>query len=1144
MAAMYNNIAQTLWRLLTYPLHGVGQLLEYLNRSDNQDIQDLSSRDATMASPLSRDQIVIDILHDHAVRQYNRYLETRELEVLQTAIQAARVSANLIPPLRSHPRRTDILRTYHKLLCEHLEQTSNRMDMADALLTIDRALAFLPDDDPYAAEAMNLMVSIYQVRPSQSRQPEDARAEDAHERDGRRTRILLSVADLFLGYFEKHGLDDDLEQGCQLLRRALERAPDDTPRLFFWYGKLGYYLQNVYDQNQDADLLTESIEICRRGLAVVPDGDGASRAALLETQANALQERAKRNSRIEDLDAAIGLSFDAVAVTPDSPKKKKNQYLTNLGCRLEDRFDRLNRVEDLRDAIRVSRSALPTPSGPAPAPADLFTNGIKHNIGVKLLKLYNVDKQDATFGQAFSLLREAVETMQPPRDAPALWLNSLASAYRSRYWRNRERLDYLNTAIDHQAEAMERLARTSPSWPGYASNMAWLLRERAERTRNQGDLREALSFVEDAAASVPKNHVHRCHIMFSLARLYTLARTFDFGGMFEVRSDDVRWNPPWEDRSVPLYLESLDDPLGDPMSRMVAAVQLMAIFRERGEYGRAIGIGEQVLDILRRTNTRLLSREDQQRLTADFSDVAVETCALSIRAGESPARALELLELGRGLILGLLIEDRSDVSGLAATHPEHAARYERLRDVIGRPVDTGVEDVALRQAMVRQRDSQVRELDGLISEIRQLTGQKSFLQGPTAEEVKSLAASGPIVVVNVADERSDAILVTASSIRLVHLPKLRKGEVQAWLDKKPTRFDTRSEFGKKNRMCREYLAWLWTACAEPILRALHLLDKPPPIEPTRVWWIGAGLGAFLPFHAAGDHRPSSFANAYTYIISSYTPTTRALAYAQQRASFLRNLPPTTTSTATTTTKPSLLVALMPTTPPTNNGKRNPPLPTTATELARITTAFGPSHAVLPLPHPSTETVLANLPHCEIAHFACHGVSDRSNPSESHLILQRQPPPPSERDPSPVAVADLLTVRHLAHHTSNTGLTTTDGSTTTTTSSSSSNRAKIAYLSACSTAESRAERLVDEVLHLASGFQVAGFPHVVATMWPAELEASVEVAGRFYKRLAEAWARVVVDDGVVAAVLREAVMDAREKWPLQPLRWAGYVHFGV
>ncbi|KAH6854937.1 CHAT domain-containing protein [Chaetomium sp. MPI-CAGE-AT-0009] len=1020
------------------------------------------------ATPSFHDQILIDILHDHAVREYNRYLLTRELGTLHNAIQAARVSANPIPPLRFHPRRTDVLRTYHQLLWENLTQTSNRMDLADTLLAIDRALEFLTDDDPYATEAVELMLSIHQVRSPQPRQPEGAQPEDPHERDRKRTQVLLSVANLFLGYFEDHRLGEDLEQGCQILWRALERAPNDTPRLCFWCDKLGHYLQHVYDQNRDVDLLNKSIEICQRGLTVVPDGDGAVQAALLETQANALQSRAKRNNSIEDLDAAISLSFDAVNVTPDP--LKKSRYLVNLGCRLENRFDQLHRVGDIQDAIRISKSALPTP----PRHPSLLTNGIKHNIGAQLVKLYNVDKQDATFDEGLTMLRKAVETIHPPSDVPAVWLNSLAYAYRARYWRNRDHLDDLNTAIDHQTEAMERLPLSDPNWPGYANNMAWLLRERAQRTHSEDDLEDALAF----------------------------------------------------DQSIPYYQESLDDPLGDPVSRMAAAAQLMAIFQKRGEYARAVEIGERVLDIIRRTNTRLLSRDDQQRLTAAFSDIAVETCSLSIQAGEGPSRALELLELGRGLILGLLIEDRSDVSGLAATRPGLAADFERLRDAISQPVDTNL-DVALRQAIVRQRDDQVRALDELIVDIRKLSGHENFLQGPTTEEVKSLAGNGSIVVVNVADERSDAILVTASTIELVELPELRKEDVKEWLDKQPTRWGKREEFGKKNIMCREYLDWLWTACVERILRALHLLDKPPPIQPTRVWWIGAGLAAFLPFHAAGDHRPSSIANAYTYVISSYTPTTRALAYSRQRASLLRNLP----AIPTTARKPSLLVALMPTTPPTNN-RPNPPLPTTTTELDLITTAFAPSHTILPLPHPSTQTVLAHLRHCEIAHFACHGASDPSNPSESHLIFQRQQQPPPKRHPSaaaPPPTADLLTVHHLAHHT---------------TATNNNNLAKIAYLSACSTAESRAEQLADEVLHLASGFQAAGFPHVLATLWPAEAVASVEVVRGFYEGLAGSWGARGQEEGVVAAVLREAVMGVRGKWPLQPLRWAGYVHFGV
>jgi hypothetical protein len=60
---------------------------------------------------------------------------------------------------------------------------------------------------------------------------------------------------------------------------------------------------------------------------------------------------------------------------------------------------------------------------------------------------------------------------------------------------------------------------------------------------------------------------------------------------------------------------------------------------------------------------------------------------------------------------------------------------------------------------------------------------------------------------------------------------------------------------------------------------------------------------------------------------------------------------------------------------------------------------------------------------------------------------------------------------------------------------------LSYLSACSTAENRAKRLSDEVIHLVSGFLVAGFPHVVGCLWPSN-GVCVEVAGGFYSSLFE------------------------------------------
>jgi len=43
---------------------------------------------------------------------------------------------------------------------------------------------------------------------------------------------------------------------------------------------------------------------------------------------------------------------------------------------------------------------------------------------------------------------------------------------------------------------------------------------------------------------------------------------------------------------------------------------------------------------------------------------------------------------------------------------------------------------------------------------------------------------------------------------------------------------------------------------------------------------------------------------------------------------------------------------------------------------------------------------------------------------------------------------------------------------------------LAYLAACSTADIRSHHFLDEGIQIGNTFQLAGFPHVIATMWPA------------------------------------------------------------
>lgn len=81
-----------------------------------------------------------------------------------------------------------------------------------------------------------------------------------------------------------------------------------------------------------------------------------------------------------------------------------------------------------------------------------------------------------------------------------------------------------------------------------------------------------------------------------------------------------------------------------------------------------------------------MGHEDQQHVVSIFSGLAADACSRSLQAGDEVGQALEVLELGRGVIMGLLIDDRSDISKLENSYPEQAASYEWLRTKINTPV--------------------------------------------------------------------------------------------------------------------------------------------------------------------------------------------------------------------------------------------------------------------------------------------------------------------------------------------------------------------------------------------------------------------------------------------------------------------------
>jgi CHAT domain-containing protein len=233
-------------------------------------------------------------------------------------------------------------------------------------------------------------------------------------------------------------------------------------------------------------------------------------------------------------------------------------------------------------------------------------------------------------------------------------------------------------------------------------------------------------------------------------------------------------------------------------------------------------------------------------------------------------------------------------------------------------------------------------------------------------------------------------------------------------------------------------------------------------------------------------------------ISSYTPTITALRYARRSA-------PAASS-------PAVIVA-MPTTPGLRDQGRLPFVRQEAEMLARRL----PDSVSIIEPDPLSEArtdivptlanVLAQLTTCPVAHFACHGLNDPADPSRSHLLLH-------DHDSAPFTVAALAPLR-LDH-------------------------AQLAYLSACETALSASDRLIDEAIHLTSAFQLAGYRHVIGTLWPiGDSDITVGIAETFYAGLTSS-----LDVSRAARALHHAVRDVRDAYPQTPTLWAAHIHTGA
>jgi hypothetical protein len=490
-----------------------------------------------------------------------------------------------------------------------------------------------------------------------------------------------------------------------------------------------------------------------------------------------------------------------------------------------------------------------------------------------------------------------------------------------------------------------------------------------------------------------------------------------------------------------------------------------------------------------------------QRNLSQFADITSTATSVYLECGEDPVKAVQLLELGRGIIANLQLGLRSDITALSAIHPELAQQFSHLRDHLDRATNrTEITNYVL-DSMNRYELS--KQFNTLIGNIRQLRGLERFLLCPSESEMKTLARH-PIVLFNVSEIRSDAFIIEQERIRLIRLPSLKYSDLRDHVFcfiRIIHTVNTRT-YATAMLDLPKVLEWLWDVAVGPILDELGFTQPTSHSDAwPRVYWIPSGILALLPLHAAGYH--NSTQNAIDRVISAYVATVKSLAYAREKV-----------ERRTEVDSLKVMLLSMPKT------SRRPDLPFAEKEVQELTRLMDLSANVslTRIQDPTRQAVLSEIPNHQVVHFACHGHLD-SDPSQSQLLL-------CDWETAPLTVSDIASLNLQVP--------------------------QLAYLSACHTANAVAFRLIDESINLSTALQLAGYPSVVGTLWHVEDRSSLEVARDVYAWMSAEDTKL--DTRRAAEGLHMAVRALREKTrtlagfsrevPSNPLIWAPFIYLGV
>ncbi|RHZ62534.1 CHAT domain-containing protein [Aspergillus thermomutatus] len=1058
-----------------------------------------------------------------------RWKETGAVDDLDYALELTSQAIESLP--ENSPDRAVCRNTLSILLQIQYERTSSIEYLDEAIKELNGAVESLSHCYPNIAVFYNNLGSMHNTRFQQEGHLDDLNksiefaqmalsVNPSGEGQGgvfHRPTLLSNLATRLAVRYEQTGGVADLEEAIQAVDVSIQTTAENHISQPEKLHNLASLLIRHSERTGDVEDLNRAVSTMYRALELTPVGR-PYRTRLLCLLGQALNSRFLQTGNIEDLHQGLQVSSEALgAMAVDTPERIVT--LVEHSDALQDRFNRLGDIEDLNQAIDLNQQAVDIISPEHRRWAPYLTS-----LASKLAARFEMTQVLGDLDRAIAIARVAAQTNTPPSYLEVWRPHHVLGVALGERFRRTERLTDIDEAVEVITAARELVPALSSARAQVQVDLAAVLWYRYDLLGNEADLDGSLENLESVIIQLPTDsHMLPVALNRVVAVLYTRYRlqgdSDDLDIAYEIARASVNCTPP-DNPARAIYLENLASILIDreaqtrdskdrnqmlhvlqeswscsnaaPVTRMKCGRLLGLLLTMKSDWKESASVFAEALGLLPALSPRSLSNADKQYVLMDSHRLASLATAAALNAGKTPFEALRLLEQGRGVIAGLLLDIRTDISELTAKQPGLAAEFLSLRDRLDTPSNVSFSltsavssESSLWEKQATERRENEQRFRDICDRIRLEPGFENFLLPPTEEQMMNAAQRGAIVVVNVSDIRSDAFLIRPSGVTVVDLLRLESQQAE-----EVSRALTCPQ-PLDDHVLESILEWAWHTVAQPCLEGLGYNGPPPDgSDPPQVRWIMAGPLAHLPIHAAGLHAPGSTNTVMDRVMSSYTSSIKSILHGRQStasgdngASFSEESNPAT----------ALLIAMQ-------NTAGQKPLQFAQDEITMLE-QLCPTlslHPVQPT-HSEKQAVLDGLKTCRIFHFAGHGMSHGSDASASCLLLH-------DWQSNPLTVADLRDNWLLAGH-----------------------RPFLAYLSACSTGTSAEERLVDEAVHLVGACQLAGFRHVVGTLWAVSDRHSVDVARVFYETLRdEGMTDYAVCKGVHLAICRLRDMDVAAK----------------